>query len=200
MRCMWAMGVAGMVAACQPAPRPETMVLCDAAGCAEVPADLQTYDPAAAVPDPDPEGRLPALLAAAEADPRGAHDLALRYLRGDGIRRDPYQALRWMRDAAERGDLRAQGALGRLYLTGLEEMGADYAEAETWLSLAASRGDREAARLAEEAAALRDEEQAYQTALRRWREVATIPSWYDSPYYGGWVRGPRGYGYGYGRY
>jgi len=56
-----------------------------------------------------------------------------------------------MRDAAERGDLGAQKAVGRLYPTGLEEMGSDPREAEKSLSIAAGRGDTEAATLLVEA-------------------------------------------------
>jgi TPR repeat protein len=53
------------------------------------------------------------LIALAEKDPRAAYDLGLRYFRGDGVRQDSYQALKWMRDAAERGFLKAQTAVGR---------------------------------------------------------------------------------------
>ncbi|MDF3106262.1 sel1 repeat family protein, partial [Burkholderia semiarida] len=52
-----------------------------------------------------------------------------------------------MREAAERGDLNAQKALGSFYLFGLEEMGADAREAEKWLSIAAGRGDKESKKL-----------------------------------------------------
>jgi len=191
-----AIAAAGALAGCQQtAERPETIVLCNDAGCSEQPAGIETFDPSAAMPDEDPEGRLPALLAAAEADPRAAYDLGIRYMRGDGIRQNSYKALQWMREAAERGDLRAQGALGRLYLTGLEEMGADYNEAQKWLAMAGARGDREAARLAVEAQEMRAEEQRYQTALRRWREVYTGPYWYRSRYYGYWGDGYRRYRY-----
>ena len=40
-------------------------------------------------------------------------------------------------------ELAAQ-ALGRFYLVGLEEMGADPGEAERWLMMAADKGDKEA--------------------------------------------------------
>jgi TPR repeat protein len=85
----------------------------------------------------------------AKKDPKAAYDLSLRYFRGDGIPQDSYQALLTMRDAAERGLLEAQKALGRLYLTGLEEMGSDLNEAHKWLSIAAGRGDKEAVDLLE---------------------------------------------------
>jgi TPR repeat protein len=58
-------------------------------------------------------------------DPRAAYDLGLKYFRGDGLRQDSYPALKWMREAAEHGNLKAQKVIGRVYLTGLEEMGPD---------------------------------------------------------------------------
>jgi len=132
------------------------------------------------------DGRMAALEAEAARNPRAAYDLALRYFRGDGVRRDSYRALSWMRAAAEQGDFNAQKALGRLYLTGLEEMGRDPGEARTWLSLAASRGDRESKRLLAEAeAARRSEEQEYKW-LNRWRPEF-YRGWYSRyPYYGRW--------------
>jgi hypothetical protein len=58
----------------------------------------------------------------------------MRLLRGDGVERNSYQAIEWMRKAGDGGHLPAQVALGRMYLTGVEEMGADPAEAEAWLA------------------------------------------------------------------
>jgi TPR repeat protein len=132
------------------------------------------------------DGRMAALEAAAERQPRAAYDLALRYFRGDGVRRDSYKALTWMRAAAEKGDLNAQKALGRLYLTGLEEMGPDPREAQTWLSLAASRGDRESKRLLAKAEAARRSAEEENKVLSRWRpEVYNM--WQSGyVYYGSW--------------
>lgn len=191
-----ATGAAAALAGCQTtASTPETIRICNSSGCFDAPAGTATFDPSTAVPDEDPEGRLPSLLAAAEADPRAAYDLGMRYMRGDGIRRNPWEAIRWMRDAAERGDLRAQSALGRLYMTGLEETGPDYNEAQRWLSLASSRGDREAGRLLAEAEAARADEAAFQTQLRRWQQEQTATWWYQSRYYGGWRWGGRRWHY-----
>ncbi|MEM7177391.1 MAG: sel1 repeat family protein [Pseudomonadota bacterium] len=174
-------------------PSPDVVEVCDSSGCRLQSKDAITYDPNSAVPDPDPEGRLPALEAQAEADPRGAYDLGMRYMRGDGLRQNSYEAIQWMRDAAERGNLKAQSALGRLYLTGLEEMGADYNEAQRWLSIASSRGDREAGELLKKAEAGRANEQYYQDQLRYWRDYYTRPYWYSSRYYGYWAPGYRYY-------
>ena len=109
-----------------------------------------------------------ALKAQTAQDPRAAYDLALRYFRGDGVRRDNHQALIWMRVAAEKGDLSAQKALGSLYLTGLETIGRDPNEAHAWLLLAASRGDNESQELLAEAeAAKRSDEEEFRWLSRR---------------------------------
>lgn len=76
-------------------------------------------------------------------------------------------------------------ALGRLYLVGFEEMGADPAEAASWLSRAAAQGNREAQQLLPQAQAARQSEQAqYQV-----RELVRTSwgHWYAStPYYWYW--------------
>ncbi|MGQ7843534.1 tetratricopeptide repeat protein [Granulosicoccus sp. 3-233] len=181
----------GLLASCAtpPAPDSNTVRLCDSSGCEEVDKSTARFDPSSTVPDADPEGRMPALEKLAKEDPRAAHDLALRLFRGDGVRRNSYQALQWMRDAAERGDLGAQKAVGRLYLTGLEEMGAAPREAEKWLTIAAGRGDKEAEELLAEASAARQNEDAAYQLRTRWRPVF-YNSWYSGyRYYWRWVNG-----------
>ena len=175
------------LAACaQPAQR-ETVRICDGDGCNERPRSHASEDPAAT--DAEDDGRLTALEALAERDPRAAYDLGLRYFRGDGVRQDSYKALTWMRSAAERGNLGAQKALGRLYLTGLEEMGSDPREAEKWLSIAASRGDTESGKLLSEANAARKSDEAYFKWRERWRGVFH-DNWYRRySYLGYWRQG-----------
>ncbi len=171
------------------APNKDTVRLCDSGGCEEVDKNTARFDPSRSVPDADPEGRIPALEALAKEDPRAAHDLALRLFRGDGVRKDSYKALQWMRDAAERGDLGAQKAVGRVYLTGLEEMGSDPREAETWLTIAAGRGDEEAAQLLIEATEARKNEDAAYQLRTRWQPVF-YNYWYSGyPYYWRWRNG-----------
>lgn len=140
-----------------------TVRICDDRGCEERPRDAVTFNPNAPG-DSAAEQQAAKLIALAEKDPRAAYDLGLRYFRGDGVRQDSYQALKWMRDAAERGYLKAQTAVGRLYLMGLEEMGNDPSEAEKWLSIAAGRGDKEAKTLLAQATKAKQNEVAY----RRW--------------------------------
>ncbi|MDR0780781.1 MAG: sel1 repeat family protein [Pseudomonadales bacterium] len=120
------------------------------------------------------EAHIAALIDAADKDARAAYDLGLRFFRGDGVRQNSYQALQWMRKAAERGDIKAQLAVGRFYLMGLEEMGSDPAEAEKWLSIAAGRGDEEAQKLLAEAQAAK---KANQQEYQRWLNVRRA-GWY----------------------
>ncbi|MBL8446614.1 MAG: sel1 repeat family protein [Zoogloeaceae bacterium] len=176
--------------ACVQAPPPkETVRICDDQGCGERPRGYSSFDPASAVPDDDPTGRIARLKAVAESDPRAAYDLGLRYFRGDGVTQDSYQALVWMRKAAEHGNLKAQKALGRFYLTGLEEMGSDPQEAEKWLSIAASKGDKESKKLLAEATAAKKADAEYYKWQTRWREES-YRYWHSGyPYLGYWRQG-----------
>ena len=168
----------------------KTIRICDASGCSERARSASTFNPNAST-DPEADKRLAALEAVAKNDPRAAFDLGLRYFRGDGVAQNTYQALQWMRSAGERGELRAQSALGRFYLAGLEEMGADPAEAERWLTLAAGRGDKEAEQLLPEATAAKtNQRDAYR--VREDRRKNWVVGWYTVyPYY--WAWGPTGW-------
>jgi TPR repeat protein len=152
-------GLLSLAACAQNPPPPTTVRICDDRGCADRPTDQVAYD---------------------------AKDLALRYFRGDGVRQDSYQALVWMRESAEHGNLAAQKALGNFYLFGLEEMGSDPREADKWLSIAASRGDKESKKLLEEARrAKRSDEEDFKWRTQ-WRSVY-YGYWYSGyPYLGVW--------------
>jgi len=172
-------------------PTPQLVRICDSSGCSDRPNNSASYFPSST--DADQQARMTALEDLAKKDSRAAYDLGLRYFRGDGVRQDSYQALKWMRDAAERGDIHAQKAVGRLYLTGLEEMGADYREAEKWLKIAASRGDDEAKKLLSQAsrfaAQQRKSGDAYYQWINRWRPTF-YQNWYHRyPYQGMWQNG-----------
>ncbi|CAK8723532.1 Sel1 repeat family protein [Candidatus Electrothrix laxa] len=181
-----------VLSACsQTQPPQNTMRIHNSSGISDRPLNYASYDPSTAVPDADPEGRILALEALAQQDPRAAYDLGLRFFRGDGVRQDSYQAIKWMRDAAERGDLEAQKAIGRFYLTGLDEMGPDPQEAEKWLKIAVSRGDKESEKLLQEASEARKREIDY----HRWR------SYWHPRFYGYWHSGyPYRYHWRYGRW
>lgn len=182
-----------------PVPTPEQPAMmiriCDDQGCSDRPRNTATFD---ATRDDNPEEtrRLAALTALAEKDPRAAFDLGLRFFRGDGVTQNSYQAIQWMRRAGERGNLKAQAALGRFYLMGLEEMGSDPQEAEKWLSMAAGRGDRESGKLLREASAARKQNQADYQAWVNLRRAGWYGYWYSGyPYY--WAWGPAGWYYRY---
>lgn len=170
----------------------KTIRICDETGCSERPRSSSTFD---ATHDDHPEEtrRIAALTQLANKDPKAAFDLGLRYFRGDGIKRDSYQALRWMREAGDHGNQQAQLALGRFYLMGLEEMGSDPQEAEKWLLLASGSGSREAKKLLAEAQdAKKTEQDNYQ-----WRESQrkSWASWWTTGYAYYWVWGPSGWYY-----
>ncbi|HMT81462.1 MAG TPA: sel1 repeat family protein, partial [Azonexus sp.] len=95
--------------------------------------------------------------------------------------------------AAERGDRKAQTAVGKLYLMGLEEMGSDPAEAEKWLSIAAGRGDKEAKKLLSQASAAKKNEVAY----RRWVDSQRVywNDYWQSRYTYRWYWGNGGWYY-----
>ena len=198
-RCLVVLLVWALAACAQtPVAAPDQTALiriCDDQGCSDRPRNSATFD---ATRDDNPEEtrRLAALTTLAEKDPRAAYDLGLRFFRGDGVTQNSYQAIQWMRRAGERGDLKAQAALGRFYLMGLEEMGSDPQEAEKWLALAAVRGDKESARLLGEASAAKKRNQAEYQAWVNLRRNAWYGYWYSGyPYY--WAWRPTGWYYRY---
>ncbi len=170
-------------------PEKAPITVCDSSGCSERPHDYASFDPNKAQPGDDSEGKIAALEALAEQDPKAAYDLALRFFRADGVRQDTYKSIKWMRSAAERGELQAQMALGRVYLTGLQEMGSDPGEAEKWLSITSNRGDHEASTLLAQAIAARQSQQAAYRLANQWR--STFYNYWNSGYgyYWNWGNG-----------
>jgi len=65
------------------------------------------------------------------------------YRRGQGMPQDNAEALRWYRQAADKGDANAQYALGFMYGNG-EGVPQDYGEAVSWFRKAADQGNVEA--------------------------------------------------------
>ncbi|MEZ0246012.1 MAG: tetratricopeptide repeat protein [Methylophilaceae bacterium] len=163
---------------CASGTNKQTVRICDEQGCSDRPRNSSTFVPGSSV-TPEEKQKIRQLTALAEKDPRAAFDLGLRYFRGDGITRNSYQALTWMRHAAERGDVDAQLAVGRFYLMGLEEMGSDPAEAESWLSMATAKGSQEAQTLLKQAQEAKRNEVEYQKWLNLYR-----PDWYGYWYSG----------------
>lgn len=161
----------------------DTVRVCQGQRCIDQSSQTVTFQEPAT--DVQAEQRLQALTELAQANPKAAYDLGLRLLRGDGVARDSYQAIEWLRKAGDDGVVAAQLALGQMYLSGYEEMGADPAEAYAWLSLAAAAGNREAQRLLPQASAAQkseqtnyEEQQALRTSWGHWLSTA--------PYYWVW--------------
>lgn len=159
----------------------DTIRICDNTGCSDRPRSTANFEAElAAKADPAQDAKVAALEAMAAKDPRAAYDLGLRYFRGDGVKKDGYLAIKWMRDAGERGNFKAAQALGRFYLVGLEEMGPDPAEAERWLMMAADKGDKEAKKMLVQARkAKQDAQSDYQ-----WRENVRKNGWFTGWYSG----------------
>ncbi|OJA39840.1 tetratricopeptide repeat protein [Burkholderia ubonensis] len=194
-RRLLTLGLLLLLAACaqDPSAPSNTVRICDDTGCSYRPKDQVSYQKRDDSEDRE-DPRIVSLKQAAKTQPKAAYDLGLRYFRGDGVRQDSYQALKWMRDAAERGDLQAQKALGSFYLFGLEEMGADPREADKWLSIAAGRGDKESKKLLELARKAKKEDEEDWKWRTQWRDV--YYGYWNSgyPYYGVWNQT---YWYGY---
>lgn len=182
------LGLAGCAAQSPEAQlsRPSTVRVCHGNACVEQDRRAGSMPSEAGQEDP----RLQALAQIAERDANGAYDLGLRLLRGDGVQRNSHEALQWLRKAGDNGHSQAQLALGRIYLMGLEEMGSDPAEAESWLMRAAASGSAEARDLLVPAReAKKDEQHSYQVREAYRKSWIT---WYGTaPYY--WVWGPSGW-------
>lgn len=187
VRRLLAPGLLLLLAACaqDPSVTSNTVRICDETGCFDRPKNQVSYQKRDDSNDRE-DPRIVSLKQAAKTQPKAAYDLGLRYFRGDGVRQDSYQALKWMRDAAERGDLQAQKALGSFYLFGLEEMGSDPREADKWLSIAAARGDKESKKLLELARKAKKEDEEDWKWRTQWRDV--YYGYWNSgyPYYGVW--------------
>ncbi len=81
--------------------------------------------------------------AAEQGDVVAQYLLGLAYDTGEGVERDPREAMRWYRKAAEQGDAEAQYNLGLAYDIG-EGVERDPREAMRWYRKAAEQGDAEA--------------------------------------------------------
>jgi Sel1 repeat len=68
------------------------------------------------------------------------------YRVGRGVPRDPAEGLKWLRKAAEQGNIRASLIVGLMYGDG-QGVAKNYAESAKWLRVAADQGDAEAQRL-----------------------------------------------------
>lgn len=97
----------------------------------------------ASLPD-DAEITLDELITnAKKGSPEAQHFLGLRYLIGNGVRKDPIEAMYWVRKAAEQGCVAAQFSLGFMLACG-QGVAKDSVEAARWYRMAAEQGNAEA--------------------------------------------------------
>ena len=82
-------------------------------------------------------------VAAEQGDAEAQFNLGVMYDTGEGIPKNPAEAVRWYRMAAEQGDAKAQFYLGVMYHTG-EGVPENDAEAVRWYRMAAEQGDADA--------------------------------------------------------
>lgn len=81
--------------------------------------------------------------AAAQGDAEGEFGLGSMYAAGEGVKRDPAEARRWITRAAERGHEAAIGTLAQAYINGdlgINETQRNSAEALRWVRRAADSG------------------------------------------------------------
>lgn len=76
---------------------------------------------------------------AAEGDPAACYEYGHRLLTGRKVKQDREQAIKWLRTAADKGNIRAAAALGACYAHGLGTA-ADTTLARQWYTLAAEAG------------------------------------------------------------
>ena len=70
------------------------------------------------------------------------YNLGVMYAKGQGVRQDYAEAVRWYRQAAEQGDATAQNNLGDMYLNG-HGVRQDRALAQEWFGKACQNGDQD---------------------------------------------------------
>lgn len=98
----------------------------------------------AQMPEGLPEERRARMREAISGDADAQYAIGLSYQSGTDFPRDTDQMLKWFTLSAENGKWEAQMALGSLYHYGLYGVTADRANAEKWLSQAATSGEEEA--------------------------------------------------------
>ncbi len=111
------------------------------------PQTLEPSDNAAVELTADPAGELSDELAALEAralagESAAQFALGSRYLHGEGVVADNFEALRWFTLAADQDNANAQYNIAVMYLNGLGVI-KDEAEAMEWFVKAADNGDRQ---------------------------------------------------------
>ncbi len=86
------------------------------------------------------EGDPKSIMSAARAgDAVAQEDLGIRYAEGRGVAKNPQEAVKWFRKAAEQDASNAQYRLGMSYYQG-KGIAKDLVQAHRWLTMAAGNG------------------------------------------------------------
>ena len=104
---------------------------------------VAAFDLATASLEPLPKAHLEELRAkAVKGDAEAQRNLGYLYATGNGMPKDPAEAVKWYRMAAEQGNAAAQSNLGVMYANG-NVVAKDQMEAVKWFRKAAERGSIE---------------------------------------------------------
>ncbi|HHF4685197.1 TPA: tetratricopeptide repeat protein [Haemophilus influenzae] len=69
-------------------------------------------------------------------------NLGVMYAKGQGVKQDDFEAVKWFRKAAEQGDADAQAILGFSYLLGQSGVQVNKSLAKEWFGKACDNGDQ----------------------------------------------------------
>ncbi|HHF6640454.1 TPA: tetratricopeptide repeat protein, partial [Haemophilus influenzae] len=69
-------------------------------------------------------------------------NLGVMYAKGQGVKQDDFEAVKWFRKAAEQGDADAQAILGFLYLLGERGVQVNKSLAKEWFGKACDNGNQ----------------------------------------------------------
>ncbi|HHV6627196.1 TPA: tetratricopeptide repeat protein, partial [Haemophilus influenzae] len=78
---------------------------------------------------------------AEQGDAKAQFNLGVRYAKGQGVKQDDVEAVKWYRKAAEQGDADAQALLGFSYLLG-KGVQVNKSLAKEWFGKACDNGDQ----------------------------------------------------------
>ena len=92
-------------------------------------------------PDPNRAFDMFHYAASYFGDPDGQYNLARLYMKGQGTHRDPRQAARWMKLAAEKGHAPARAAFGEMLIRGGEGVPRQPVLGLMWLAMAREGAD-----------------------------------------------------------
>ena len=99
------------------------------------------FSPLLHAAEPAGDNALSALSSlAGQGDAEAQFELGNRYLQGEGVDQDNFEALRWFKLAADSGNVNAQYNIAVMYLNGIGVI-KDSAEAVQWFVTAAENGD-----------------------------------------------------------